>query len=227
MKRSGILQKLLTLLYPPRCMFCGVRVAAEKQVCPYCEKSFFGSSVLFRLPMGTRTVYGTAPCFYRDGVRRAMLRFKFHGRQEYAPYFAKKMEEAIRENGFAGRISYITDVPLSRKRLLARGYNQSALLAKAVAEELGLPYEKTLHKYRENRPQHNLRAEERRKNVRGVYRIEEGAAVSGKYYLLVDDIITTGETLAECVRVLSAGGAAGVLCAAAAKAGEKHSRNSE
>lgn len=227
MNWKKIFRALLALLYPPRCMFCGKRVSSELQACPDCEKEVFPDPVFFQLPMHRQVVYGMAPGTYQGGLRRALIQFKFYGRREYAPYFADKMAEAVQKSGFLDRVSVVTDVPLSRKRLLSRGYNQSALLAKSIAKKLGLPYEETLEKIRDNLPQHQLGVEDRRKNVRQVYHLRDRASVDGKRYLLVDDIVTTGETLSECTRTLFSGGAAGVVCLAAAKAGKKPHRISE
>nr|WP_286166976.1 phosphoribosyltransferase family protein [Clostridium sp. D33t1_170424_F3] len=95
----------------------------------------------------------------------------------------------------------------------ARGYNQSALVAKEAAQLLKLPYRVILEKYKENRIQHELDRRNRAKNVRGVYRFLPGEEITGKRILLIDDIMTTGATLQECADVLLCHGAASVLCA--------------
>lgn len=78
---------------------------------------------------------------------------------------------------------------------------------------MALPFEPVLEKYRSNAPQRTLNRSRRMKNVRGVFRIRKSHSVTGKRYLLIDDVITTGSTLGECARVLKTGGCSEVCCA--------------
>jgi len=110
-------------------------------------------------------------------------------------------------------------VPLHGRKLRARGFNQSAVLAKALARVAALPLDVfSFRKIRETRPQTFLSAEERVKNVRGVFEVENPAAVEGKRILLVDDVFTTGSTIREGVRELLRKGAADVAVLTAARA---------
>ena len=108
----------------------------------------------------------------------------------------------------------VTWVPMSPQKLRRRGYNQSELLAKAVAKELGLPAWDLLEQVRETDTQHNLTRAQRADNVRGAYRAK-GAAL-GKRVLLVDDIVTTGATLRACAQGLYGAGAQKVCAVCAA-----------
>ena len=103
----------------------------------------------------------------------------------------------------------IVPVPISAERLRARGYDQSLLLAEALADKTGLPCRSLLRKVRDNRTQHRLTAKERAENVRGAYACEDAA---GLRVLLVDDIVTTGATARECAVQLYRTGAASVQC---------------
>ena len=105
-------------------------------------------------------------------------------------------------------------MPLSRGSRKKRGYDQSRLLATAVAKSLGLPLLDVLEKARETQIQHQLGREERAQNVRGAYRAT--GPVDGRTLLLIDDIVTTGATLTECAGALYRAGAraVGSLCAA-------------
>ena len=121
----------------------------------------------------------------------------------------------------AGEYDLVTWVPLSRRRLRERGYDQARLLAKATAKELGLPLTPTLHKQRNTQPQSGTGdAAKRRANITGAYRMKRGADVAGKRVLLIDDIVTTGATLSECARVLGKAGAEQVVCATVARSAD-------
>ena len=101
----------------------------------------------------------------------------------------------------------VTDVPLHRKSLRKRGFNQSQLLAKDLALKLNLEYKSILKKVVDNNIQHKESAKNRKMNVYGAYDLKKGVNVDGKTILLVDDIKTTGATLNECAKMLLLGGA--------------------
>ena len=112
----------------------------------------------------------------------------------------------------------ITWVPLSARRLRQRGYDQARLLAGEIAAEAGLPCEALLEKVRNTPAQSGMGGREaRRKNAAGAYRVREDAVIKGKRVVLVDDIVTTGETLRECARMLKAAGAKSVTAVTAAR----------
>ena len=110
----------------------------------------------------------------------------------------------------------VVSVPISKERLKERGYNQSELIAKKTAECLGIPYANCMIKTKHNSEQHRLHLKDRKENVKGVYELEENKHITNKKVLLVDDIVTTGYTLAECASVLMEHGAKEVLCGAVA-----------
>ena len=104
---------------------------------------------------------------------------------------------------------------MSKKRRRVRGYDQSELLARVIAKKLSLPLVPALQKHAERGPQSQLKdAAQRRSNASGAFSVLPGADVSGKTLLLIDDIVTTGATLAECSRVLRTAGASDVVYAA-------------
>jgi ComF family protein len=104
-------------------------------------------------------------------------------------------------------------VPLYRTRQRQRGFNQSALLAGAVARTLGRPLlRRALVRLRPTATQTHLTAAERMHNVEDAFRVRDGRAVEGRRMLLVDDVMTTGATLDECAAVLMASGTKDVVC---------------
>ena len=110
-------------------------------------------------------------------------------------------------------------VPLHPKKLRERGFNQSLLLAKAVAVKLnGLLDFLSLIRAKETIPQTTLSKTERKKNVQNAFVLKNPAGVLKKNILLVDDVFTTGNTLNECAKVLTRGGAKAVFCVTLARA---------
>jgi ComF family protein len=104
-------------------------------------------------------------------------------------------------------------VPLHIRRLRERGFNQSLLLAKVVATDLGTQLDYlSLVRIRHTRAQTGLRKEERRKNVKDAFSVIYPEIIKGKKILLVDDVFTTGYTLNECARTLKKSGAMVVIC---------------
>ena len=115
----------------------------------------------------------------------------------------------------------LTWVPVSRLRRWMRGFDQSELIARAVAAELDIPIQAALIKSRHTRPQSLLKdISHRRANILGAYTVPDPGIISGKTVLLNDDIITTGATASECAKTLLVAGAKEIYCAAVAAANE-------
>ena len=205
----------MCLFFPARCLTCGKAVRAQRLVCRACaaslpQKPFFQEFPLSQAQEGRLAV--VAPLSYEKGTRRTLRRLKFQEERALAKPLAALMAQAVGQWGreFDG----VVWVPMSPKKLQQRGYNQSQLLAKALAKELGLPWWTLLEQARETATQHNLTRAQRADNVRGAYRARAEAA--GQRLLLVDDIVTTGATLRACAQALYEAGArsVGAVCAA-------------
>ena len=212
-----MITKILDFFYPPRCAFCRtlLRTGTDLWVCPRCRET------LQRLTPGEQrrdvphTELVLAPLRYEGAVRESLLRYKFGGLTAYASVYAEFLAKCIDENGIS--CDSITWVPLSRRRLRQRGYDQARLIAGELAKRLGLPCERCLVKRRHTRPQSGISNREKRKaNAAGAYAVLDAERVKGKRILLVDDIVTTGATLASCAGVLADAGCAAVFGAAAA-----------
>ena len=222
----NILEAFLNLLFPPKCPFCQ-RVLDKPGICPKCEKS---------LPWteereGVRTIPGgvrcAAPLWYEDLARDGLLHFKFQGASAAADPLGGLIAQCAAER-FSGEFDTVTWVPVSKKRLRKRGYDQARLLAESACRRWDTKPAALLRKTVHNPAQSGLtEAAARRANVLGVYELEKDADVTGKRILLVDDICTTGSTLAECARVLKDAGAAEVVCAAVALTREKNVHKSK
>lgn len=213
---------ILDLLYPPKCMLCGALLQKEEQtLCRNCNHrelpEFYGKEREVPFFKGC-----AAPFFYEEPVSEAIRRMKFQGMQSYVEQFAKWMAVSVRDK-LADQYDLISWVPCSRRRVWSRGFDQSELLAKAVAAELGTEAVRTLRKIRHNPKQSKTaNAAMRRANVLGAYQAADPEIFRGKRILLIDDVLTTGATLSECGKVLRLAGAESMVCAViAAVHGEK------
>jgi ComF family protein len=210
-----LLEQLLQLLFPPKCVVCrGLLEKEESDLCHSCRTDlpqFHGE------PKGLRYVKKAAAVwYYEDDVRKSLLRYKFRGQRSYSGCYGRMIAMKASQV-FAQDIDVVTWVPLSSRRLRKRGYDQVELLARSVSAELEIPHERLLVKKRDNLTQSSLKtAYERRANVLGAYQVCGKETISGAGILLLDDIITTGATVSECARVLREAGAKCVYCAAVA-----------
>ena len=208
---------ILDLIYPPRCAFCR-RLLPDgvKGVCRFCE-----SKLPFVPPDGQVQSFKNVdkcltPLCYEGTVRESLHRYKFSSLTAYADIYSELIGKCIDENRISCDI--ITWIPLSRRRLRKRGYDQAELLARLIAKRQGMSCVKLLKKLRDNPPQSGTGSPEKRKaNVKGIYACVKPEQIKGKTILLIDDIVTTGATLSEAAGVLKKAGAAAVYCAAVAR----------
>lgn len=116
----------------------------------------------------------------------------------------KNIAEEIKNSGFFGDIDAIIPVPLTWRRRLSRGYNQSEEIAKGVSEVTQIPiYTDVLKRTSFRSSQTRLNHILRRENVRSAYRLCKPEKIRGKHILIIDDVITTGATVTACGETLS------------------------
>ena len=210
----------MDLLFPPKCPFCqSLLEDDETLLCARCQKELPWALGKDGEREGEFFALCTAPLHYRGRVRESVHRYKFSGVRAYAAPFAALMAQCVGDR-LEGEFDCVSWVPLSRKRLRSRGYDQARLLARGVAAQLGLEAVQVLDKVRHTPAQSGLEEESaRRANVLGAYSLRPETDVTGKRILLVDDVATTGATLSECARVLLTAGAEQVVCVTLALAG--------
>ena len=216
-------------LFPRRCPLCGVPLLARERICgdcsddlvfiypPLCRRC---GRPRFDCSCGSYEYHfdrSVSPFVYTKSVRNGIHRFKFRNAPTNAGFFGRLMASCVKREYADEHIDVIVCVPMHPADKAHRGYNQSALLAKVIAEETDIRFSPAiLTKTVRNSTQHSLSKTERVRNVDGVYKVTRPELVYRKTVLLCDDIFTTGSTLNECARVLLEAGAQRVVCVTAA-----------
>jgi ComF family protein len=237
-KRRPVLGEALRaaadFVLPPQCAACGARTESHGALCgtcwsglefiepPLCDRLGIPFSVdggdgdeplISPQAMAEPPAYDRARAAVRfnDTARTLIHGLKYRDRHDLALAMARMMARAGAE--FFTDASLVLPVPLHRWRLWGRRYNQSALLAKPIAEALSLPYAvDALARIRPTRRQVGLTADQRRRNVAGAFALDPAwrGRIAGERVVLVDDVLTTGATAEGCARVLARAGAARV-----------------
>lgn len=191
--------RTLKALKQPWCEKCGKKLNTESGICKDCERrphSFARCRSVFEYPC----------------ISSAIYRFKYLGRREYAPMFAESSLKVLGDYISIADPDMITCVPLSREKMLKRGYNQAGDYAKELSKLTDIPFcETAVKRVRNTAPMKLLSPAERQKNLKNAFKSGQNV-VKSKRILLVDDIYTTGATMDACASVLLEAGAESVYC---------------
>lgn len=153
-----------------------------------------------------------------SGLARGLLHgFKYRHQVWLAPDLTDLLEACLHDHAAARRFDAVTSVPLHPSRRRQRTYNQSAMLGKALARRLNLPWRPVVMRHRPTLSQTRLSASARRANVRRAFSVIAPEWVAGRRWLLVDDVATTGATLNEISRILRSHGAGAILAVTVAR----------
>ena len=195
----------IPLIGDQHCVRCGVPSNGQPDGCVHCDPAAWS----FRY---TRVL---AP--FNETARQVIHALKYHRKRSLGPRLGGLLAAALRDDVRFGRVDLVLPVPLHRARLKQRGYNQSDLLARALAEALGKPVPAdVLVRTRNTSDQTKLSAQERRANVAGAFSVRHPEKVAGKHLAVVDDVLTTGATLDACSQALLDAGAQSVFAVAVA-----------
>ena len=229
-------------LIPPKCLLCSASMEIgdpqaictpcteaferfEPPWCPRCGNPFHSLTTLVHSPAhvcadclenGHHYDMARAIGAYEDSLREAVHLFKFQGftklAHEFAPHLAKLAADEFGA-GENDRNVLVTHVPIDPARWRTRGFDQAMLLALMTAECLGKPHMDLLERAKKTRSQTGLSARERRRNMRGVFRVRANKAspkIEAATCILIDDVVTTGSTASACARELKKAGAEAV-----------------
>ena len=226
---KDVFSALLYAFFPKRCGYCGKVIVSSADACEGCVKNVSR----IQPPMCTLCGRGkeecmcknhhffykslAAPFYYEDVVRKSIWNLKFQGKSQNAKILAIEMAKTA-ENEFAGKtFDIVTCIPLTKKSLKERGYNQSSLLAKEIGKIMNInTVDGLLKKLYDTPAQHTISSSMRRGNLVGVFDVINPEIIEDKTILLCDDVATTGSTLNECAKMLLLAGAKEVFCLTAA-----------
>ncbi len=239
MRLLGSIRSVFDTVFPPVCVLCGGLAAGpDTGVCARCDAALprilpplcrvcgtpFESGTASRACLDCMSdpppfAIARAPLRYEGEARRAILAFKLRLGVHRAPGFANLLASVASMGVAWGDFDVAAPVPLHPRRLRERGFNPPLLVARRLLRDtrLGL-HPELMHRVRDTPPQRGLSRAGRRDNVRGAFAVREGEPVAGARVLLIDDVLTTGATAAECARVLLRAGAARVAVVTLARA---------
>jgi len=223
-------QQLLHLLFPHVCLVCKkLLLAGEGYCCSSCMREFdhFRSSSeaeemlrhTITSHFGDHFPLERGWCRYRfhkkSGLQQVLHSMKYEGLFNLGTSFGRQLGDWMLSEGDIGHIDCIVPIPLHRLKKIERSYNQSEKIAEGLAQSLRQPVcSKFLVRKRFTVSQTGLSADERQKNTEGAFLAAK--SVCGRHVLLVDDVLTTGSTMAAAVQALREGGVAKISLAAIA-----------
>ena len=195
---------MMSLVFPPVCGFCNT--INESYLCENCReklKLIQKSKIDIYSSKSTNFIEHFYLYKYENEIRNYILNYKFKEKSYIYKTFAQILIEDEIFNKFIKKYDCIIGVPIHKKRMKIRGYNQSELIAREIAVYYKkIFYRNVLKKIKNIVPQSSLNKEQRKLNAQGAYIVENKEKIQGKNVLLFDDIFTTGATVEECSKIL-------------------------
>lgn len=212
---------LYDLLFPKHCLGCGnesqyicpsciKNLPKIRPICSECERASIDGLTHFKCKK-TLGLDGLVCLWPYDGVvRKAILALKYKYAKEVATELSSYIQtKLVNNNVILPRSSVLIPIPLYFIKKNLRGFNQAEVIAKTISEKLGWDFNsKTLIRKKLRQPQTELKADVRRKNIKGVFSLSPNISISSYPNIIIfDDVYTTGSTLKEASKVLKRKGA--------------------
>ncbi|MBR4110845.1 MAG: ComF family protein [Clostridia bacterium] len=213
-----MLNKILNYVYPDVCGFCN-KIISEEYTCKSCQEKLKYMYESEKQLVSVNKYFDVLICAYKYKgiIRSKILQYKFKNKKYLYTSLSERLIKLL--NMYSDEIDIIIPVPIHFIRNFNRGYNQSFLIAKFVAQKMKKELKNNiLKKVRNNKPQSILTSSKRKRNVCNAYVIKKENLIKEKTILLIDDIYTTGATVNECSKVLKESGAKKIIVATIAKA---------
>ncbi|MBO5413213.1 MAG: ComF family protein [Clostridia bacterium] len=213
-------EKFLNLIFPNVCGFCNE--IDKNSLCKNCELSLekYEINCIKDYTKDNQKYfdYQYSALKYENIVREKIIKYKFNENSYLYKTFAKIIIKNKKVYGFLKLYDIIIPVPMHKLKKSVRGYNQSELLAKEIAKQMELHFEKELLiKIKNTKVQSTLTKTQRAENVKNAFFVADTTKVKGKKIILIDDIYTTGSTVNECSKVLKKAGAKEICVVTIAK----------
>lgn len=205
-------ESILNLLYPELCLVCGNSlVSGEKAICLHCENTLprtrfhdDKNNIVSQLFWGRAEIHtATSFLFFRRKgiVQQLMHQFKYKGEKEVGSYLAKLFGQELSQVSHYSGIDCILPIPLHPNKEKKRGYNQAAIIARGLADEMRVPARTDLLlRADETSTQTKKSRYDRWENVSSAFKINPEKSFPFQHVLLVDDVITTGATIEACAQ---------------------------
>lgn len=223
-----LINDILDFLFPRYCTICDKRLTTQEQhLCLPCymhlprtlnhkvehsdlEKLFWGlrpegdtvsSANTYRLPIEK----GISFFFYTESTKNILMLLKYNSYPQIGTYLASQFVEELKADSspFFDDIDLIVPIPLHWMRRIKRGYNQSEYIALGIKEKTGIPIcTKAIKRIVNNKSQTHMQKHQRHENVKDIFRLTHPELLQDKHILIVDDVTTTGSTIASCCQEL-------------------------
>lgn len=219
-KIKFMFEKFLNLIFPNVCGFCNK--INNNSLCKSCELNLSKYEInCIKDYTNTKQKYFDylyCALKYENTVREKIIKYKFNENSYLYKTFAKIIIKNEKIYRFLKLYDIIIPVPMHKNKKAVRGYNQSELIAKEIARNMELEFDKNiLIKEKNTNVQSTLTKIKRAENVKNAFLVEDNTKIKGKKVILIDDIYTTGSTVNECSKVLKKAGAKEICVVTIAK----------
>lgn len=187
-----IYKELLDIVYPAeeKCIFCGIEGFIG--ICDCCRAEIKRCTVEDK----TSISYG----FYGGVLKKLILEFKYNKNFTAGEILSNLILEIINNQNINADI--ICYVPMTKKAIKKRGFNQCEIISKNISYNMDIPISKCIIKSRHTKEQKTLSKDERKSNIQGAFDIKSNHDIKNKHVILIDDVMTTGATIDECKNIL-------------------------